>query len=221
MRVPSGSTRTTTSRLLVGQSRHGLERVQEEIERDLLELDPVAPYRPEAGSDVERHPAVAQDRVAVDEPHDIAKEIADVERPEGGGLFANERAQPLDHLTRPVVVLDDVFQDLAHLRQVGGAGAEKTLRRLHVAQNGGERLIELVRQRRRQLAHRREARHVGKLRAMALRLVLRRAAFLDGGRQEHHGNGHRDQEELKREHVVRCRTARKRPEPADSAGDRE
>ena len=79
----------------------------------------------------------------------------------------------MDHLTRPLVVLDDVFQDLAHLRQVGGAGAEKTLRRLHVAQNGGERLIELVRQRRRQLAHRGEARHVGKLRAMALRLVLR------------------------------------------------
>ena len=127
----------------------------------------------------------------------------------------------MDHLTRPVVVLDDVFQDLAHLRQVGGAGAEKTLRRLHVAQNGGERLIELVRQRRRQLAHRGEARHVGKLRAMALRLVLGRAPFLDGGRQEHHGNGDRDQEQLQREHVVGCGAASKRPEPADSAGDRQ
>ena len=47
--------------------------------------------------------------------------------------------------------LDDIFQNLAELPQVGRAGPEKPLRGLGVAQDRRERLVELVRQRRREL----------------------------------------------------------------------
>src|SRR5262245_48682426 len=59
---------------------HRIERVHEQIEHDLLQLDPVAQHRRHAGIDFDRDPAVTQEGVAVDEPDDVTDDAPQVER---------------------------------------------------------------------------------------------------------------------------------------------
>ena len=67
------------------------------------------------------------------------------------------RDVPAGTLARATVVLDDVAEDLAHLVEVGSIGVEEAQRGLGVRENARERLIELVGDRCRELAHRRYA----------------------------------------------------------------
>ena len=55
-------------------------------------------------------------------------------------------AQPADHLVRPVVVRDDIGQDLADLVEVGFLLRQESLGGLGIAQDGGERLVEFAHQ---------------------------------------------------------------------------
>ena len=51
-------------------------------------------------------------------------------------------AQPADHLVRPLVVRDDIGQDLADLVEVGFLLRQESLGGLGIAQDGSERLVQ-------------------------------------------------------------------------------
>src|SRR5688572_14092233 len=104
-----------------------------------------------------------QDRIATDKHHNIAQDTGKIEGCELDFLLFHECAQLVDHLASPPVVLHDVLKYLAYLFQVGRVGVEKALRRLGVTENGGERLVQLMGQRRREFSHRRDASDVGQL----------------------------------------------------------
>src|SRR5262249_46810961 len=74
----------------------------------------------------------------------------------------------LDHLAGAMVIGDDVLQDVAHVFDSRVAGGNATEAGPSVGENRGQRLAELVDDRRRQLAHDRDAGDVGQLVAEAL-----------------------------------------------------
>ena len=71
-----------------------------------------------------------------------------------------QSAHPVDDGARALVVLADVGKNGADFVEVRRCVLQEQLRRLRVAQDRAERLIDLVRQRRRELAHHRDAAHV-------------------------------------------------------------
>ena len=59
-------------------------------------------------------------------------------------LLPEHGPQPLDHRARPVVALHDVGQDLAELIDTRRALRQEALRCLGIAQDGRQRLVQLV-----------------------------------------------------------------------------
>ena len=89
----------------------------------------------------------------------------------------------IDDLARAVVVPADVGEDGAHLLQVRRAPRQQELGGLRIAQDGPERLAQLVRQARRQLGHGGHATDVGQLGAQSQHFGL----VLLAGRDVHDG----------------------------------
>ena len=76
----------------------------------------------------------------------------------------HEIAKPPDDLPGADRLFGGAVQRAFNFRDVGiGAGGQQTARTLHVVADRGERLIELVRKRRRHLSHRAQARDVDEL----------------------------------------------------------
>ena len=97
--------------------------------------------------------------------------------------FSDQFTHPADYFSRATIVLDDVVQNLTHLSEVGRIGREQTLRRLGIAANGGERLIQFMGQGRREFAHGVDSRYMGEFVAMALHRQRRLLPLgdIDGG----------------------------------------
>ena len=94
----------------------------------------------------------------------FARHIVQIDVLKVDDLLADQGAKALDDFARPLVVAPDVGQDRLQLGDVRRAGFEKDRRRLGIVENGAQRLIELMRDRRRHFAGRRLPIDVGKLR---------------------------------------------------------
>ena len=82
-----------------------------------------------------------------------ASTCSQVERDHLDRLSPEQGAHPVDDLARAPIVLADVVDDRADLVEVRRRMLHEQRRRLGIAQDGAERLVDLVRQRRRELAH--------------------------------------------------------------------
>ena len=79
---------------------------------------------------------------------------------------------PVDHRARSLVVVDDVLQDRTYLAEVHGVGLEDILGGLGIAQDRGQRLVELMSQRRGQLPDRRHSIDVAEILPKLLQLAF-------------------------------------------------
>ena len=110
--------------------------------------------------------------VAFDQRHDLLGHLVEVEPHAFSGAFAQQFAQALNHLIDAVFVGDDVLEYPAHRRQI------HMHRRRAVAARSAHDCgcpsaeIQLVRQRGRQLVHRRDTRDLRQLVATPLRGVF-------------------------------------------------
>jgi len=75
--------------------------------------------------------------------------------------------------------MPDVLQDGTHFVEIERRGLQDHLRGLGVAQDGPERLAQLVGQGRRHLSHRGDSRHMGKLEALDAQLLFHPLALRD------------------------------------------
>ena len=140
---------------------HGLERVAEQVDQHLLDLDPV-------------HQHLIVPRVQIEPKlHALLAGAGETERAgfldQLGKAFdaflgfssGHEITKPPDDLPGADRLFGGTVQRAFNLCNVGiAAGAQQTARTLHIVADRGERLIELVRKRRRHLSHRTQARDV-------------------------------------------------------------
>ncbi len=96
---------------------------------------------------------VARHRVGMQQRADVREDRADVERGHRHLLAPEQGAHPVDHLAGALVVLANVLEDRADLVKVGRRVLHKQGRRLGVAKDRTERLLDLVGERRGELAH--------------------------------------------------------------------
>ena len=152
---------------------HGLQAIEHHVQDHLLELDPVAADDRQARGEVHRHRHVPEDHVVPHELRHFADDVVDVERQVLEGALLEQNPQSLDDLGRTLVVGHDVVEDLAQLLEIRRVGLQVLLGDFRVVENRRQGLVELVRQRRRQLAHGRDAADVRQLLTEPSRLALR------------------------------------------------
>ena len=93
------------------------------------------------------------------------------------GLVLSEQAPHSAHdLARPQIVLANGLEDLAQLVEARGSGIEQHLGGVGIAQDGSERLVDLVGDGRGELSRDREGRGMRERRALALQIALGVAA---------------------------------------------
>ncbi len=93
----------------------------------------------------------------------VVHHVADTQRLERHVAGFQEVTQATNHLAGADVIGDDVFEDVSNVLKVYGFLGEQAFRRLRVAENGRERLIQLVRKGARELAehgHSSQMRHL-------------------------------------------------------------
>ena len=156
---------------------HGVDGVVDDVEHRLLQqdADPLDAGRLAVGGfHRDRDPVGVG--IADQQQADLADQRGHVEHG-GRGIGRGEHlAHPEDHLAGAAAVVDDVVEALLHAVEDFGPRFEQVASRLGVAEDAGERLIQLVRDRRGQLAEARSPRDVGQLLAAAPGLALGLAA---------------------------------------------
>ena len=108
------------------------------------------------------------DEIGVQQGERFAHEFVDVDRAHFPFPALVQRAEPTDDLSRTIVFRHDVVADRAQFVEIDIVTPQHLPRRFGVAQNRCERLVQLVRDRCRQLAEQRDARHVPQRRAVLL-----------------------------------------------------
>jgi hypothetical protein len=121
-----------------------IDSIHDQVQDYLLKLDSVATHAWQAGVERGFQVHTARGRMAPDECQDLRHHRVEIERSQFQGRAAQEITQPLDDGRRPLVILPDRGQDCAHVLQRGLAGIDELLARLGVAEDGGERLGDLV-----------------------------------------------------------------------------
>ena len=133
--------------------------------------------RSDASAGIHDH-AVARE-IAAGEFQHLDHDFIDIERLLLDLAFLQEQPQPPDDFARALVLGHDVGENLPHLRKIGRVLREIMLGRLRIAEDGGERLVQLVRQRAGQLAEHGHAREMREFAAPFVQLLLRLLARRD------------------------------------------
>ena len=91
--------------------------------------------------------------LALDHGDNLVNDVVDVQPGFLRVGFLRERAHPPDHLARPVRIPDHALHGDSCLIQVRGLACKSSQAGITVGDDGGERLVDLVSDGGRQLAH--------------------------------------------------------------------
>ena len=152
---------------------HRLDRIEQEIEDDLLELHAIGADDDRLVVEVDRDADVADDRIAGEHLDDLLHHDVQVERCALGLALAQKVAHALDHLARALAVVHDVGQDRLQLADIGCSDVEESEAGPGVGQDPRKRLVQLVGERGGQLSHHEDAHVVRDLLAASLEVQLR------------------------------------------------
>ena len=141
--------------------RHRFERVAEQVDQDLLNLHPVGQHQIGLRIQIEAKLDVLFARSGKSERSRLLDQLRQAFDALFGFAARNEVAKPADDLTGAKRLLGGAVHGIFDLRLVGvGAAGEQPARAFHVVADGGERLVEFVRECGCHLAHRAQARNV-------------------------------------------------------------
>ena len=141
-----------------------LERVEHEIQHQLLQLNPIGEDGRQIGvqHDIEGH--VLARRVAVEQAKHLANDLAEIERHFLDGRPFEQGAHSPNDLAGVLAVLDDPFCCLHGLGNVRRRRGQPSQAGVSVGHDGGERLIDFVRDRSRHFPQACDPWHLGQLR---------------------------------------------------------
>ena len=98
----------------------------------------------------ERHPL--RDQFTLQQGNDFIDDVIDVKRNHLRARLVQKCAHAPDHVARAVPILDDPFHGATHIIQIGCFTTEKSKAGLAIGDDRGERLIDLMRNRRADLS---------------------------------------------------------------------
>ena len=159
---------------------HGVDRIEDEVEKHLLELHPVAVHpRQSLGELGPQHDVVAPDfiRGKLDHLRDLD---VDVDQVLARRLALHQRADPADDLARAPAVGGNALERAPRLHGFGRIGREPARAGGRVRHHRTERLVHFVGDRRGELAEHGHARNAGELRSSDLQRVVLAAQLLLG-----------------------------------------
>ena len=144
--------------------RHRLQRIAEQVDQNLLDLDPIDQHQIVLRVEIEAKLDALFAGAGEAERAGFLDQLGEAFDALFGFAARDEIAQPPDDLAGAKRLLGGAIQRAFDLGLVGiGAGRQQPARTLHVVADGGERLVEFVRQRRGHLSHRAQARDVNEL----------------------------------------------------------
>ena len=158
---------------------HGVARVQHEIEHYLLQFHPIAEHERHRRRERALDRDAARRQLAVGEIDDFASHIVDVDRLARDVFLPQHGAEAIDHRAGSFVVPDDVVERRPQQLHVQWLTIEEAPRGLRVAEDGRQRLAQLVRERARQLAQHRDPAQVRQLAPLRAGFQLRAPPFGD------------------------------------------
>ena len=139
---------------------HGLNAVHKKIHHDLLQQDPITQHRRQRRRKFQLQGNTMGEHFVPEKEYCLFDHVIDIERHFSDVGLVRERADALEHLTRPIALVDDPPQGLARFAQVGSFAIEPAQASRGIGDDGGERLVHFVRDRGCQLAQGCDARGV-------------------------------------------------------------
>lgn len=118
----------------------------------MLELNAVAQYRGKIRVEDRRHGDASCDQLCVRQLEDLGDQFGRVERLETCLAATEQCAKAMNDLGSAIVLGDDIAKNIIETLHVSGAAFEQDARRLGVAADRRQRLIQLVGERARQQA---------------------------------------------------------------------
>ena len=165
----------------VGVPLHGLERIAQQVEDDLLDLHPIAQDRGQLAREVELDLDAELAGVALDHLGGVADQRVQVGRLPLGGLLAHQVAHAPDDLAGAQRLVGHRLEDRQELRGSHRPVAHAEHGALRVVGDRPERLVDLVGEAGGHLADGAEAEDVGQLGLVLAGLLLGALALRDVG----------------------------------------
>jgi hypothetical protein len=141
-----------------------LDRVHDQIENDLLQLDTVPPHDWQVASEVRSQRDVTSRQLSAHQRDDVLDDRGEIQRCELDWTLPHQSSNPLDDVVRSLPIVGDVLEHFAKLIRVERAGGDPTQARLRIGDDRGQRLIDFVNDRGGQLSHGRDPRGMGEIR---------------------------------------------------------
>ena len=141
----------------------GLNSIHQQVQKDLLELDPIAPDQRQVWRQghFQSHAVLLEFRTH--ERKHVTDDASQVTRPVGDRRSRQQGANPGDHLPCPFAVLHDGRQRLSDTVQVGSVRFQPVQARAGVRDDSRQRLVDLMGDGGGELAQRRHPRDVREL----------------------------------------------------------
>ena len=155
---------------------HRVHAVEDHVQQHLLQADAVPGDELRAGLKVGLDPHAPRPGGRRHERNDLSCDVVHVHCLGAQFVIGEQAPHPADDLARTTIVAPDVLDNRAQLRQIDRVGVEQQPRGLGIAQDRPERLVELVCERRGELAHGGASIEVGDLREVPPRFECRSVA---------------------------------------------
>ena len=133
IRLVCGHPDVGTPRMHCIQRVHGID---EQVEQNLLEVDPVATDHGQARRDGGDQLHMTGGRIGVDQRQDRGDDVREIDRLQFESPFLEQGSKPVDHLARPLVIAQDVADNGAQFLEIGRGIPQHDLGGLGVAQDG-------------------------------------------------------------------------------------
>ena len=126
---------------------HGLERIEEQIENYLLQVNRIGRDRWEGRFQISLRGGATTDEIGMHQPQHVADHLVKIDQAPRVLAFPDEMTNPLDDVARAPRIGTDIDEQLAKHLVILGAMFEKTPAGSGVARDRGQRLIQFVRER--------------------------------------------------------------------------
>ena len=117
-----------TSRSPAADLIHGLDRVEYQVDDDLLDLHAVHQHHDRVGVQGELNLRIVPAGVELQQPHDVAQQIVQIDRRPAGPLLADELAHLADDFAGPVRLIGDLLHPVRRFRRHRAGAVASTSR---------------------------------------------------------------------------------------------